>query len=125
MKRLWVCAVLLALSLLLCIGARVGLQKTADAEIDRLETAAAAVRQGSDTAILSALADCERCWKENSRPFYLFLDHNFFNNFEYTLFHLRDYATLEKGLALEKIGYCVAVLRDQADAQRLALENIF
>ena len=125
MKRLWVCAVLLALSLLLCIGARVGLQKTADAEIDRLETAAAAVRQGNDTAILSALADCERCWKENSRPFYLFLDHNFFNDFEYTLFHLRDYATLEQGLALEKIGYCVAVLRDQADAQRLALENIF
>ena len=41
------------------------------------------------------------------------------------MFHLRDYATLEKALALEKIGYCVAVLRDQADAQRLAFENIF
>ena len=125
MKRLWVCAVLLALSLWICIGARVGLQKTADAEIRALETAKSAVWQGNDTAILLALEDCERCWKENSRPFYLFLDHNFFNNFEYTLFHLRDYATLEKGLALEKIGYCAAVLRDQADAQRLAFENIF
>lgn len=125
MKRLWVCALLLALSLLLCIGARVGLQKTADGEITRLEAAAQAVRQGNDAAILSALDNCETYWKTESRPFYLFLDHNFFNDFEYTLFHLRDYATLDQGLALEKIGYCMAVLRDQSDAQRPVFENIF
>jgi len=125
MKRLWVCAALLAVSLTICICARVGLQKTADAEIARLETAAAAVRQGDDAQILRALAACETGWNRECLPFYLFLDHNFFNNFEYTLFHLRDYATLEPGLALENIGYCTAVLRDLADAQKLTPENIF
>ncbi len=125
MKRLWVCAVLLALSLSVCIGAWVGLARTADGEILRLEQAADAVRQGNETEILCALEDCERYWKGESRPFYLFLDHNFFNDFEYTLFHLRDYATLDRGLALERIGYCAAVLRDQADAQKAVLENIF
>ena len=125
MKRFWVCAVLLALSLSVCIGARVGLARTADGEILRLEQAADAVRQGNETEIFCALEDCERYWKGESRPFYLFLDHNFFNDFEYTLFHLRDYATLDPGLALERIGYCAAVLRDQSDAQQAVLENIF
>ena len=125
MKRLWVCALLLALSLMICVGARVGLTRTADREILRLEAAAAAVRQGNEREIISALDNCETYWKTESRPFYLFLDHNFFNDFEYKLFHLRDYATLEHGLALETIGYCIAVLRDQAAAQRPVFEHIF
>lgn len=125
MKRLWVCATLLAFAVGVCVCARIGLSRVADGEIQLLQSAQQTVREGDAAAADRALASCEQYWKEKSLPFYLFVDHNFFNQFEYTLFHLRDYAAQEPGLALQQIGYCAAVLQDLADSQKPVAENIF
>ena len=125
MKRLWVCAALFLCCVSLCLCARVGLRRIADGECLLLQTAAQSVNAGDDAAIDKALQACEAYWKENCRPYYLFIDHNFFNQYEYSLFHLRDYAAMDRGLALERIGYCAAVLEDLAESQRPVLENIF
>ena len=126
MKRLWVCAALLVCCVSLCLCARFGLRRVADGEIRLLQAAGQAVKEGDDAAAIDdALTRCETYWKENNRPYYLFIDHNFFNQYEYSLFHLRDYAALDCGLALERIGYCAAVLEDLAESQRPVLENIF
>ena len=125
MKRLWVCVLLLLCAVSVCVCARVGLRSVTDGETALLERAGQAVAAGDKKDIDSALQACESYWKEKSLPFYLFIDHNFFNLFEYSLFHLRDYAERDAGLALERIGYCTAVLEDLADSQRPVLENIF
>ena len=125
MKRLWVCALLLVGCVSLCLCARVGLRRTADGECRLLQAAEQTVKTGDDAAIDDALLACEAYWKSHSRPFYLFIDHNFFNQYEYTLFHLRDYAALDRGLALERIGYCAAVLEDLSESQKPVFENIF
>ena len=125
MKRLWVCAALLAFAVGVCVCARIGLSRVADGEIQLLQSAQQTVREGDATVADRTLAACEQYWKEKSLPFYLFVNHNFFNQFEYTLFHLRDYAAREPGLALQQIGYCAAVLQDLADSQKPVAENIF
>ena len=125
MKRLWVCAVLLMFAVGICISARLSLQRTAEGERQLLLAAQQSLQTEDNDTIDRAISDCECYWEENSLPFYLFVDHNFFNNFEYTLFHLRDYATAEKGLACERIGFCLAVLQDLTDSQLPVLENIF
>ncbi len=125
MKRLWVCLALLLCAVSVCVCARVGLRRVTVGETALLERAGQAVAVGETDEIDAALQACENYWKEESLPFYLFIDHNFFNQFEYTLFHLRDYANRDAGLALERIGYCTAVLEDLADSQRPVLENIF
>lgn len=125
MKRLWVCAVLLLFAVGVYVCAAVGLQRVTEGETLLLQRAQRAVRAGDDAAIESALTACEDYWKEKSLPFYLFVNHNFFNEYEYSLFHLKDYAAQDSALALERIGYCIAVLRDQTDSQKPVLENIF
>ena len=125
MKRLWVCAALLVFAVGVCVCARISLSRAADGEIRLLQTAQQTVLEGDAAAADRALAACERYWEENSLPFYLFINHNFFNQYEYTLFHLRDYASREPGLAAQQIGYCAAVLQDLADSQKPVLENIF
>lgn len=125
MKRLWVCVALLLCAVSVCICARVGLRRVTDGETTLLNRAGQAVAAGETDEINSTLNACESYWKAYSRPFYLFVNHNFFNQFEYTLFHLRDYADRDAGLALERIGYCAAVLEDLSDSQLPVLENIF
>ncbi len=125
MNRLWVCAALLLFALGVCVSARVGLNRVAEEEIRLLQTAQQTLQTGDAQKIGQSLEACERCWKEKSLPFYLFVNHNFFNEYEYTLFHLKDYASQDPALAAERIGYCMAVLRDQSDSQRPVLENIF
>lgn len=125
MKRLWVCAALLLFAAGVCVCARIGLARVADGEIRLLQSAQQTVREGDEAAIDRALAGCEQNWKKTSLPFYLFIDHNFFNQYEYTLFHLRDFATDDPALAVQQIGYCMAVLQDLADSQKPVLENIF
>ena len=125
MKRLWVCVALLLFAIGICVWARIGLQRVADGECALLKTAGETVNAGDAQVISEALKSCETYWEEESLPFYLFVNHNFFNQYEYTLFHLRDYAALDPGLALEGIGYCIAVLQDQAESQLPVLENIF
>ncbi len=125
MKRLWVCAALLLFALGVCVSARVGLCRVAEEEIRLLQTAQQAVQAGGAQETVRALETCERYWKEKNLPFYLFVNHNFFNDYEYALFHLKDYAIRDPALATERIGYCMAVLRDQSDSQKPVLENIF
>ena len=125
MKRLWVCAALLLCAASICVCARVGLQPVATGQGALLRDAQAAVQSGDAVEIDRALTACEHYWKTKSLPFYLFVNHNFFNEYEYSLFHLKDYAAQAPALALERIGYCIAVLQDQADSQKPVLENIF
>lgn len=125
MKRLWVCAALLLFVLCVCLSARLALDRVAAEERSLLYTAQQAVQSADAAEAMRALAACERHWKENNLPFYLFVNHNFFNQFEYMLFHLRDYAADEPGLAVQQIGYCSAVLQDLADSQKPVLKNIF
>ena len=124
MKRLWVCALLLLCAAAICVCSSVGVQRVATKETALLRQAAQALQTDDTAAAMDALRQCEDYWKTGSRAFYLFLDHNFFNDFEYKLFHIRDYAALNKGLALENIGYCIAVMQDQHDAQKPVIENI-
>ena len=125
MKRFWACTALFLCCVSLCLCAQGGLRRVADGECSLLQTASQAVKAGDDAAIDDALLACEAYWKAHCRPYYLFIDHNFFNQYEYTLFHLRDYAALDRGLALERIGYCAAVLEDLAESQKPVIENIF
>ena len=125
MKRLWVCAALLVFAVGVCVCARIGLSRVAQGEIRLLQSAQEIVREENAAAADRAITACEQYWEENSLPFYLFVDHNFFNQYEYTLFHLRDYAAQEPGLALQQLGYCAAVLQDLAESQKPVLENIF
>ena len=88
MKRLWVCALLFVGCICLCLCAWTGLHRIADGECRLLQTAAQAVKAGDDAAIDKALQACEAYWKENCRPYYLFIDHNFFNQYEIVLQNL-------------------------------------
>lgn len=124
MRRFALCLILFALVFAICTVSTVSVKKSAVELDDRLSMAMDALLRGDLYAAGTETAACESCWENSSLPFFVYLDHNTFNELEYLIESISIFVPTNPRLAAEQVQRCRAILRNIIDQQKVNAENV-
>ena len=125
MRRFVLCLILFFLVLAICTASTVTVCKNAGALHDELTDALDALMEGDLSAAKTKADACARYWDESCLPFFVYLDHNTFNELEFLITSIPVFVTAYPRLAAEQVQRCRAVLKNIMDLQKVNAENIF
>ena len=125
MRRFVLCLILFALVFAICTVSTVSVKKNAGTLYDKLTVALDALLHGDLTAAGAEITKCEAYWKNSGLPFFVYLDHNTFNELEYLIGSISIFVPTNPRLAAEQIQRCRAILKNMMDQQIVNAENVF
>lgn len=125
MRRFILCLILFALVLTICTVSTVSINKNACTLYDDFSDALDAVQRGDLAGAKTKVESCERSWDDCGLPFFVYLDHNMFNELEFLIHSIAVFLPAYPMLAAEQIQRCRAVLQNIMDQQQVNAENVF